>query len=133
MLCSKFTQNVGAPGNDVIRCALRELGGEQFLVAITQTCRAVYDKDAVTLGCFENVGSVEKFVIKGRVLAHQDNVQAVQRGFLFLAQLVPVGGVGKHLEWAHAAVGFAVDQVEVLRLQVEELPVALGGGQQHGQ
>ena len=55
--------------------ALGEVGGEYFFIAIAQALAAVHDQCAVALCCFQYIGAVNKLIVEGRVLAHQDNVQ----------------------------------------------------------
>ena len=133
LLAGKLAQNVGAAADQGGRRQLREQGGEHLLVAVAQALRAIDHQTAGLLGLFQQVGGVDELVIEGRVLAHQDHIQILQRLVDFGAEFKPAGGVIEYLQWTQASAGLSGALVEVLLLHVEQLPAAGLSGQQHGQ
>ncbi|CRQ80378.1 hypothetical protein PAERUG_E16_London_17_VIM_2_04_14_02649 [Pseudomonas aeruginosa] len=133
MLGGKLAQNIGSPADHRRRSALGELRGEELLVAVAQALRPVHHQGAGTLGLFQQVGRIDEFVIEGRVLAHQDHVQFVQRLVAFRFQFEPAGGIVEDLQRAHASTRDAGLLVEVLLFHVEQRPAAGLGSQQHGE
>ncbi|MNN11436.1 hypothetical protein D3C81_1243940 [compost metagenome] len=133
LLGGELAQNVDAPAHQGRRRALRELGGEQLLVAVAQALRAVDHQQAFALGLLQQLRAVEEFVVERRVLAHQDHVQLVQGQILLVIEMEPMLGIMDDLQRARAGPHLAVAQVEVLLFHVEQRPAAGLGGEQHGQ
>ncbi|MOA07543.1 hypothetical protein D3C78_1272480 [compost metagenome] len=79
------------------------------------------------------MGAIEELVVEGRILAHQDHIQLVQRQVLFVIKMEPVLGIMEDLQRTPAGADLAVAQVEVVLLHVVQRPAAGLGGQQHGQ
>ena len=129
MLIGKLAHNVGAPGDQSRWCVPRELGGEEFFVAVTQALRPVHDQDTITLRLLEQVGGVDEFVVEGWILAHQDHVQFGQRRVLFGIQGKPALRVVEYLQRAHAGTGLTTNLVEILLLHIEQRPAACLSGQ----
>ncbi len=55
--------------------ALRELLGEQFLIAVAQALRFVHYQYAFAFGLLQQVGAVDELAVERRILAHQDHIQ----------------------------------------------------------
>ena len=60
--------------------ALRELGRENLLIAVAQAPAAIDDQRTLALGLFQDVGAIDEFVVEGRILAHQYDVQLREPG-----------------------------------------------------
>ena len=133
LLAGKLAQNVGAAADQGGRRQLREQGGEHLLVAVAQALRAIDHQAAGLLGLFQQVGGVDELVVEGRILAHQDHVQILQRLIDFRAELEPACSIIEYLQRTQACAGLAGALIEVLLFHVEQLPAAGLGGQQHGQ
>src|SRR5690606_13645460 len=126
-------QQVGTAGDDGGGHQLREGGGKDFFVTIAQALRLVGDQYAFLLGTFQYIGAVNKLAVERRVFTHQDNVQAVQRQFLPLAQIEPVVGIHGHGKLCHAAHGATVLNRQVALFHVPEFAAALLGCVQQSQ
>ena len=74
----ELTQHVVSAADDQRWRALREFGGKELLVAVSEALRPVHDERAFLLGPLEQVGGVDVFEVERGVLAHQDDVELAQ-------------------------------------------------------
>jgi hypothetical protein len=133
VLLVKGAQALAVRAYQYRRAALREAGGKDFLVAVAQALAAVDHERALALRLFQYVGRVDVFVVEGRVLAHQDDVELREVAVLVLAQRVPALRIMEYFQRGHARPGHPLLEVEVLLFHVKELPIPGLRSPQHGE
>ena len=74
----KGAHRSGFAGDQRRRNPLGEFQNRQFLRVVAQGARAVENARAFSLGLLQQVGGVEVFAVKGRILAHHDGIELVQ-------------------------------------------------------
>ena len=79
LLAQELAQAAGFAGNQGRRATVGEPGRKKLLIGIAQRAGFVDHPHTMTLGAFQQIGGVDVLLIEGRVFAHQDHVQCIQR------------------------------------------------------
>ena len=112
---------------------VREPGGVELLVAVTQALRFVDDQRPFLFCTFKDIGAVDVFGVERRIFTHQDDVEFGQGQILLGTKLVPFIVILLDVDNAGAGTRFAVNQVQVAHLHIVELVAATLRFQQHSE
>ena len=96
MLCEEFFQSPLVSADQQRGRAFGEFSGKHFFIAVPQALGLVYNQCAPSFSGLENIGRVDKFCIKGRILAHQHGIKLFQGNRAGLFQFVPFKRVFHH-------------------------------------
>ena len=101
------------------RATLGELGGEDLFVAVAQALAAVYHKSPQAFRCFEDIRTIDVFVIERGVLAHQDHVELREVSILGLIKVKPMILITKDVQRGHAGARNTLLEIDVGLLHIE--------------
>ncbi|MNH03124.1 hypothetical protein D3C79_623760 [compost metagenome] len=133
MLLVEFADMSSAAADQGVWRQLREPGGEQLFVTVTQALWLVDHQRAFHFGSFQNVGCIDVFSVERRIFAHQDHVQILQRQILLAAKAEPALFIFFHVQQARAGTAITGMQIEIVHLHIMQFPAAALRFEQHGE